>query len=1158
MSDKKFVHLHCHDKHSILDGISEHKDLIKICKNSGMGGFAITNHGSMANTITKWKDCTDAGVKFIIGCEFYTAPDTRLGRTYAKKADAAEEARSGDLNYYAYHLTVLAKNRDGYDSIKKLNTIAWREGFYYKPRIDHEVLEQNKNGLIVLSGCLASKTSQLILAGQKEKALEEIDKMRKIFGEDFYLEVMNHHIDEEEIVRKALIEFGNTHGIGLIMTGDSHYTEHGDELAHEAALAIGTGKTLSDPKRFQFNGEGYWFKTPEEMYKSAEIAEIPESALTNTVAIADKIEDYGFKLASKTKKFSIPLFKDDEGNTYTDEQCHEFLSIKAFQGLAERGLISDPSYIKQLEEELDLIKRKNFSSYFLIIADIVDFMRKSKMPIPIGRGSSVGSLLCYSLFITGLDPNEIGALFSRFVNEGRIDLPDIDTDISQERRKEVLDYIVNKYGKDKVATIATFQSMGAKAAVDNVGRVLDIPTTIRRTIGKLLGAVDKDDELGDLLESNKKVRELMESHPNWIDISKKLEGNIRNVGSHSAGIVISNEPIDEHVPLMKDNKDGYLTTQYDMKDLGELGLLKLDMLGLRTLDLIQMTLDLIETRTGTKIEYHRIPKDDQPTYNMLQEGKFVSTFQYDSEGMRSSAKAIMPEKFEHLMALNALYRSSCLVPDEEGLSVMDRYIERRHGRQPAEAWHVELEEAFKNTYSLPLYQEQLMNLTKIIAGFTDVEADEYRAAVGKKDAVKFEAAQKKFKERALAKGRDPAFIDSLVHKISGFARYGWNIAHAGAYSFLSYVTAWLETHYPLEYYVTLLNVNLDDNDKLKIFLPAILRKGIKLLPPHINYSKEYFHTDGKAIFMGLYSIRQLGEVAAKMILDDRAEYGPYTDYIDFCIRMAPYGKVTKLIKENLVKAGAFSWDNSMSITSKIQNTETIQDTIKKFIAKVDIPTTREQVLLKIVPPLTEYSQTELLSMEKAILNFYITSHPIMGYQALFDLFAHSNIITPSQIENQAQNSRVIVLGLVENKTMKTTKKGDPYIDMSVGDQIGNVRIMVWQPLSTVYFDKILVGQMVMLHGQIREDKFKAGEPQLYVTEISPIGLNGIPVGSVLADSEVTANRIVSVLNANALMEPNRSLSMDGRKITFRENTYIKPEQYDALKESGRSQYMIRA
>ena len=1163
---RPFAHLHVHTTFSLLDGISRRSDLIDKAREFGQDALAITEHGNLYNAISFYKDCTKPKdpklktIKPILGMEAYVAPDTRFGRDYAKKNDAAEDAKNGDLSMSAYHLTILAKNRVGYENLKTISSLAWREGFYKKPRIDDQLLADHKDGLIVLSGCLAGKIARLIIAENKPRAQEEIEKLQRTFGNDFYLELMSHNLPEDRVVNDALVEFGNKLGIGLVMTGDSHFTNCKDNYAHEIALAIGTNKTIHDANRWKFPGEGYWFKDGDEMEAAADSIGIPHSALDNAVAIANSVQDYEFKLG----KPIIPLFKDGGGNTFTDEECDEVLRFQATEGLAYRGFSDNPKYRERLETELALVKKKKFSSYFLIIWDIVNFMYDKGFPVGVGRGSAGGSLLCYCLRITGLDPIELSLPFSRFINEGRNDLPDIDTDISQEHRKEVIEYIVNKYGRDRVAQIVTFQSMSAKAAIDNVGRALGVPSSVRRAVGHLIGDTDKDDKLEDLLKDSgpnhkNKVLEEMEKVPDWVEISERLEGNSRNTGAHAAGITIANEPIINYIPLVKDSEDGFLTTQYDMKDIESLGLLKLDMLGVKTLDLIINTCRLIKRRHGVDIDMQRIPRDDRKTYAMLAEGRYVSVFQYDSAGFRGLLRALAPTDFEHLMAANALYRPGPMMKNSGtgGKTILENYIERRHNREKIELWHESLADVFKSTFGLPLYQEQLMATAQIIAGFTESQADQLRHAIGKKSRAEFDIQMKAFKEGAIPRGHSEKWLDELVAKMQGSARYNWNRSHAAAYSYISYVTAYLEANFPLEYYTELLNVNLDKNDELKIKLSSIIGRGIKLLPPHINHSGEYFHTDGEAVYMGLYSVKQVGEAALPSILKDREVNGPYKDYIDFCIRTSPYQKVTKLTKENLVKAGAFTWDTGLTMKEKIDNTELMQKVIKKFDGKgLSGEEVRAYVLDKIVVEDKDYDVAQKLSLERDVLNFYISSHPVLAYSKLFNLFSDINIIMPSQINEQSPNSRAVVLGVTETREMATTKRGDPYMKVRFGDQMGNHYVNVWSPLATNAYTITADNQLAVFAGTIKEDKFRAGEMQLDVRMVLPIHtMGGLPINSFYAPDVPTANRVAFLLNAPIVHISDEILNV-GYSVILRGTGFMKPEHFDELSQFSRVRYSL--
>jgi DNA-directed DNA polymerase III PolC len=1351
MSDtkRKFAHLHVHTSYSLLDGISLRKDLIVKAKEHGQTSLAITDHGSIFNAVSYYRAAKEAGIKPIIGEEFYVAPDSRLNRTYSTKAQAAKEAEeTGDLSMSAYHLTILAKNNQGYENIKLLSTIAYREGFYRKPRIDLELLEAHKGGLIVLSGCLASMTSRYIIAGQLDKAEELIDRQRVMFGEDFFLEVMHHDIADQGIVNEALIDFGNKRGIPLVMTNDSHFTNKEDGLAHEVALAIGTNKRLADENRFKFNGEGYWFKSGDEMQHAADMAGIPASALDNTLLVANSVEDYDFKLG----KSIIPHFKDANNKVLTADECNVLVEEKAFSGLRERGLADKAEYVERLKMELDMIKRKEFSSYFLIISDIIDFMRNSGQLAPIGRGSSVSSLACYCLFITGLDPIWLDIPFSRFINEGRKDLPDIDTDISKERRHEVLKYIVDKYGADKVAHIVTFQSMGPKASCDNVGRVLDVPVAVRRQLGQMFGEDTGDDTLEEILAQNPAARKIIDSVPGWKDISIRLEGNNRNLSEHAAGIVISNDPIVDHSPLVRDSKDGFLITQYDMGDLSQLGMLKLDMLGLRAMDTIKNTIDLVKSTTGDVLDFQKFDLTDKATYDTITEGKFASVFQYDSQGLRQTAKQLRPDTFEHLIALNALYRPGPMLPGSGfgGKSILENYIARRHGHEPLESWHPSLDAVFKRTYSLCIFQESVMVMSKIIAGFTDTEADEYRSAIGKKDKVKFDAANAKFLTRGVANGHTSEFMKDIIKKLEGFARYGWNIGHclqedtkvltcdrgwvdikdievgeylwsfrhgsgnlfrnkvvnvidngiksvrritagdrsidttdshlfvsseqkykradkfvvgdslkmldervaraelninmtlptysnkiplrvtlgtytvdtigahhigggiehdtavgadvrcvhgkliddwnidsnvpidqparvydltmeedpnfiangfvvhnSASYSYLSYVTAYLETHYPVQYFTSLLNVNLDKSDKLKILLAAILQKCVKVLPPDINKSHKYFVAGPSEIYMGISSIRNVGDAATKPIIAER-DKGPYLDLVDFCIRHAKSSNVTKLVKENLIKASAFDFDKSMTNKDKVDNIELIQSIVKKFVGKVDPSVIREQIELKLKKTGAEYTKQEVLAHERTVLNFYISSHPITEIQKLFSLFSTMNLITPSQIEIETIGNSVMVIGVVDSKEVKTTVNGDPYINMTLSDQIGSANIKIWQPLATTYANKIANNQVVLLGGTVKDDKRSPGQTQLYVRSVLPIMSNdGLPIKGFYAKNNYDIVGVVDVLGAKVKSINGPVLNI-GYIVMFDGATSVRLSNIDKLTSMSGIQYVLDA
>ena len=1128
-----FVHLHTHTSFSLLDGISKRDDLIKKCKQNNMSALAVTDHGALYNHIGFYKSAVKAGIKPILGLEAYVAPDSMKNREYATK----KNLEIGDINAYAYHLILLAKNLEGYHNLTKLSTASWREGFYRKPRIDLDILNQHREGLIVLSGCVGSMTSQAIIQGRNDLAEEYIDKFRFMFGEDFYLELMQHDMPEDKIVSEALIGFGQKKGIGLVVTNDSHFTHKDDSMAHEVALCLNTHKNMHDTDRWKFPGSGYWFKTAEEMAEVVVGAGYPEECYLNSEVIANTVQDYGFKLG----KHMIPLFRDRHGVQWESDRSHNKLYMACMDGMERLGLSGIKKYDDRLKMELDTIEAKNFSSYFLIIADIINFIRTLDTIPPFGRGSSVGSLVCYTLGITAMDPEEWSIPFYRFINPGRKDLPDIDTDISKKHRKAVIDYIVRTYGDDHVAQIVTFQSMLAKKAIDDAGSALGVPSTIRKMVSKQLGDdVGKEDSIEELLSDNRDAYQMMDQHPFWIDVAKKLEGVHRNTSIHAAGIVISNEPIDKYVPLMRDH-EGYRVTQFDMLDVQDLGLLKLDMLGLRTIDTIHETTKFVKKNHGIAIDVFKIPMDDKKTYDLITDGSFVSVFQYDSSGFREMARRLKPDKFELLMALNALYRPGPMLPQKtldakgkevDAPSIADTFIECRWGRQDVATWHKSLDVIMEPTFGMPLYQEQISEMSKKLSNFDDMEADEYRAAIGKKDKVKFEAAQNKFIERGVSNGHTKDFMDGIAGKLAGFARYGWNRGHAAGYSRISYITAYLEAHYPIEYYTALLNTNIDKSENLTEILSGITQKGVEIKPPDVNVSGSEYSTDGKSIYMGLYSVRQMGVEANLAILYDRERGGLFKGYIDFVQRVSKLGpmptahplfvehkqpiwerdkhgdipqdynlkSVPSSVIENLIKAGSFGWDDVMTDKDKMACLEKIQKLAKrkKKVENFEFTVIGETVDLRLGK---EYDKLERSAMEREALNFYVSGHPVSNYTKFLSILtADGRIVTPSQVCNAKPKDAIVILGLLQKKEMKMTKNNKPYLQIKVQDQFGEITMRVWEPLAQQVWPMIQEGSICVVRGSAETDKFREGQMDVYVKSLYTV-TGGLPVKGFKTDSQ---------------------------------------------------------
>jgi DNA polymerase III subunit alpha len=1147
-----FAHLHVHTSYSLLDGISKREDLIKKAKEFGNPAVAITDHGSLANHISAYKMGKEHNVKVILGIEAFMAPDSRHNKDF-KKADIEER---GDLSKSAYHLTILAKNALGYQNLIKLSTLAYREGFYRKPRMDLEILNQYKEGLIILSGCLSSITSQYILANQQALALEHINRYRYMFGEDFYLEVMEHDLPAEKLVCEALVHIGKTQGIPVVLTNDSHFTMKEDAQAQEAALCLNGKMTLLDPDHWKFDGSGYWFKSPAEMTDIIRRNSWPEEAYTNTLAIANKIEDYAFK----TGKHMVPLFKDKAGRTWDSVESHQKLAMMAFDGLDKMGLSDNAEYTKRLAQELDVMERKNFSSYFLIIADIIEYMKREGILKPFGRGSSVGSLVCYTTGITGMDPIRWGVPFERFINEGRKDLPDVDTDMSQRHRQKVLNYIADKYGRDNVAIIATYAQMSVKSVIDNVGRVLGIPSQVRREVSKVIGDLDKDDKLADVLRDNDKAKKLMDFHPLWIDIATRLEGNYRNVGVHAAGVVISNDPIWLHVPLGRDHKDdeksketGFLTTQYDMNDVQALGLLKLDMLGLKTLDVISDTIDLVKQQTGEFIDVHAMNDLNDPSaYKILASGEYVSTFQGDSAGYRALGRRLNPETFEHIMAFTALFRPGPMMPEKfkdpktgretKGPSILDHYIARRHGREPSDVWHPQLATVMERSYGMPLYQEQVVQITKTIAGFTEEEGDTFRKAIGKKDQVLFDKMAAVLIEKGMQKGHSKDFMQGLAQKLSGSARYSWNLGHSAGYGKITYLTGLLEAKYPLQYYVALLNAE-DKTENMAVLLARTMQKGVEVRPPHINSSSNIFTTDGHLIYMGLESVRGVGDIAIRAIMAERAR-GPFLSFLDFCRRIQPEAgrAVNKTVKENLVKAGAFTWDDMISDADKLACIERIQNVLKKKPYAEDVA-----ILCACELTNREITKTERAEFEREVLSFYISGHPLTSYMAMGSLFAADdwNIITVSQLKEVGVSRNVAMMGMITGCEIRLSKRGTQFAKLSVQDQFVSTTCVVFdEELAIRLGAQLTKGTIVAIRGVTTESNFRDGEIDIKVQDVVQLSA-GIPIIAVNVDDSRPLDYYKTYFNQDS-WQSVQSQPSNRWLAAFKQQLFVNPAHLDQI------------
>ncbi|MDF2458910.1 MAG: dnaE, partial [Nitrospira sp.] len=969
-----FVHLHLHTQFSLLDGANQIEPLVRQVKAFGQPAVAMTDHGNMFGAIEFYRKAKEHGIKPIIGCEAYMA----LGSRHAKKD-------SGLAHNDYYHLILLARNVTGYQNLIKLVSKAYLEGFYYKPRMDKELLKAHHEGLIALSGCLSGEIPYLIGQRDMAGALAVAQEFQEIFGRDhFYLEVQANGLDHQRIANAGLIEIHKKLGIPLAGTNDCHYLRKEDARPHELMLCLQTGKTLSDPARMKFDTDQLYVKSTEEIAPA--FAEFP-GAVTNTCRIADDCE---LELALNTTH--LPQYKAPEG--YTRESYVEHLAVEGLTSrLRERpSTIALPVYEQRLREELLVICSMGFAGYFLIVWDIIRFARSRGIPVGPGRGSAAGSLVAYALRITDLDPLVYTLLFERFLNPERVSLPDIDMDFCMDRRGEVLNYVVDKYGSDHVAQIITFGTLGAKAAIRDVGRVLEMPYAEADKVAKLVPnqlnitleqALESEPRLRELVDTDPKVRELM-------TIARSLEGLARHASTHAAGVVISEGPLTDHVPLYKGANDE-IVTQYSMGDVEKIGLVKFDFLGLKTLTMIRRAESLINEGHPDQppLVVDRLPFDDAKTFALLSSGKTTGIFQLESSGMRDLLAGFKPDRFEDIIAIIALYRPGPmdLIPD---------FIKRKQGKVPIVYELPELEPILKDTYGVIVYQEQVMAIANRVAGFSLGQADILRRAMGKKKPEEMEKLRVKFVDGARQNKIADKKAEKLYELIQKFAGYGFNKSHAAAYAVVCYQTGYLKAHYPTEFMAALMTSDMGNQDKIMGYFSECRDLGIKVLGPDVNESQKNFAVVEGAIRFGLAAIKNVGEGAVDSVLAIRAEGGRFTSFFEFCRRVDLH-KVNKRMLEGLIKAGAFDsfgarraqlmamLDQAVEDGAAVQRERDLgQTNIFGEDFHGDQPTAAVEPAL---PNLPEWDQAQRLKYERELTGFYITAHPLARYEAIIHALA---------------------------------------------------------------------------------------------------------------------------------------------------------------------------
>ncbi len=1042
-----FVHLHLHTQYSLLDGANKISALIPRVKKLGMPAVAMTDHGNMFGAVEFYKRAVEAGVKPILGCEVYVAPKSRTDRI----------GRSDDYEASGnYHLTLLAMNEDGYKNLCRLVTRGYTEGFYYKPRIDKDLLRELHGGIIALSGCLSSEVNASIAEHSMDRARKVMEEYAQIFGDRYYVEVQDNKLAAQNQANRELIRLAAELGLPLVATNDCHYLHPEDAKAHEILLCIQSKKTRDDPKAWKLGTHELYVKGPEEM--AAAFHDLPE-ALSNTLAIAERCN-----VELQFGRYQFPVFQTPHGET-----LEQHLERSAREGL-ERRLAAqreradwiaerEQPYRDRLAFEIETICKMGFAGYFLIVADFISEAKRRGIPVGPGRGSGAGSLVAYALGITDLDPIPYGLLFERFLNPERKSMPDIDVDFCFERRDEVIAYVKQKYGEDRVAQIVAFGTLKGKQAIKDVGRVLNFNYAETDRMAKLypVPKQGKDYPLEKALEMEPRLREVRDAgarEKELFENALKLEGLFRQTTKHASGIVISNRPLVEDVPLFVD-PDGLLLTQYAYNEVDAIGLIKFDFLGLKTLTLIESAVRRVREGKAVEIDFTRTPLDDKKTYELLGRGDTVGIFQMESGGMRKLLTDLRPSCFEDVIAVLALYRPG---PLDSGM--VEEFIKRKRGKEPIRYLHHALEPILKETYGVIVYQEQVMKIAQVLAGYTLGDADNLRRAMGKKKAEEMARERVRFLDGASRHGLRAELGGEIFDQMETFAAYGFNKSHSAAYALVSYQTAFLKAHYPHEFMAALLTMEMGDTDKTYKNIADCREREIRILPPDVNQSREDFTVAGDTIRFGLGAVRGVGGKAIETILAARSE--PFQSFADFC-RQVRGAVINKRVIESLIQCGAF---DSLGV-SRGRLFAAVEDMLR-WAERTEREANSNQrslfggagsslaAAMAEPPPLPnvpEWPEKEMLRCEKEAIGIFLTGHPLDKFQRDLARLTTASTATLSARTNQ---ERVAIAGVIHTVKQKNSKKGDRYATFSLEDKAGVVEVIAW-PEAYRKFETVIHG-----------------------------------------------------------------------------------------------------
>ena len=1089
-SSTPFCHLHVHTEYSLLDGAIRLDALLKKCRKFNMDSVAVTDHGTMFGTAPFNEKARKAGIRPILGCEVYVAPRTIKDKT-------AEDNKG--LN----HLVLLAKDREGYSNLCKLVSIAQFEGFYYKPRVDRELLTRYSKGLIALSACLRGDIPQRLIANRMDQALDSARYHLETFGEDnFFLEIQKNGMAIQEKVNQGLVEISKELSIPLVATNDCHYLSRDHVRAHEALLCIQTGNTLNDPKRFKFDSNELYFKSTDEMV--ADFKSYPD-AIENTLRIAGRCD---VEFGEKVYHFPRYTWKEGEIPGKDDlENAGEIFKTQAWEGFERRLAmlkrknpnLDEKMYRERLEYEIGVILDMGFPGYFLIVADFIRYSRENNIPVGPGRGSAAGSMVAYAMEITALDPIEHGLIFERFLNPSRISMPDIDVDFCIEGRDEVYKYVIDRYGgSDYVSQIITFGKLKAKAVVRDVGRALSVPLPEVDVLAKLIP--DNAKNLTQAMEDVPGIMEIVNQDPvkkELIDIALLLEGLPRQASTHACGVVISDKPLVEYLPIYK-GKEGEVVTQFDMNFVEKLGLVKFDFLGLRNLTVIKNTLDLLRKQSKEVPDLLEVDMDDPLTYELLARADTTGVFQLESSGMKELIARLQPACFSDIVALVALYRPG---PLDSGMA--DSYVERKHGREEVVYLFPELEPILKETYGVILYQEQVMKIAGVLARYTMADADGLRKAMGKKIPAMMQEHRELFLKGAKENNLDEAKAAELFDLMEKFGGYGFNKSHSAAYAMICFQTAFLKAHYPLEYMAALMTSDMGNLDSVVKFIDECRSHGISILPPDVNESEAVFTVAPDAIRFGLAAVKGLGAAAIDSIVEIRSQEGSFTSVYDFCERVN-LSRVNKRVLEVLIKCGAFDTtghrrsqmlavlEDALDHGSRIQR--------EKADRQMDLFADTEggeamPVSVPVMPDTPELDDNELLAMEKETLGFYITGHPLDRYESLINKYTNVNSET---LAEAPEGQSIRMGGALRPLKILKTKKGDMMAFAALEDKRGSVEVVIFPDLYQEVHYLLGDDAPVILQAEVQK---RENSVKLLAEQIVPIER---------AEAEWTASIVVTI------------------------------------------------